>query len=227
MTVVGKEIVKMFYGKPAKYTYFLGGSTGGRQGLSEAQRYPHDYDGILSFYPAINWNLFLIAELWPQVVMHELDNYISAQKFQSVNQAIIDEVDTQDGFADGVIENPLDLEFDLNTLIGRTLNDSEFTENDAGVIQKIWEEPTTKKGQFMWYGLLPGTDFTALSGTIGDPLSGNPFLISVEWVRYFLKSDPYWQGTPITMSEFQLLWNQSVEQYGAVFGTDNPDLGRI
>ena len=40
MTLVGKELVKIFYGKPAKYSYFVGGSTGGRQGLSEAQRFP-------------------------------------------------------------------------------------------------------------------------------------------------------------------------------------------
>ena len=224
MTVVGKELVRAYYGKSAKYAYFLGGSTGGRQGLSEAQRYPEDYDGIVSFYPAINWHCFLIAELWPQVVMYELDNYISAGKFQSINQAIINEVDAKDGFTDGVIENALDLKFDLNTLIGKNFNGSIITVKDVEVIKRIWEGPRTKEGQFLWYGLLPGTDFTALSGTKGEPLGGNPFPISVEWVRYFLRSDPDWQGTPITHSEFQLLWNQSVEQYGNVFGTDNPNL---
>ena len=52
MTVAGKEIVRAWYGKAPSYSYFVGGSTGGQQGLSEAQRYPEDYDGILACAPA-------------------------------------------------------------------------------------------------------------------------------------------------------------------------------
>lgn len=224
MTVVGKALVNAYYQKPAKYAYFLGGSTGGRQGLSEAQRYPDDYNGIISFFPAINWHRFLIAELWPQVVMHEVGNYISVGKFEAINKTIIEQVDAQDGFKDGVIENPLGLKFNLNGLIGQMFNNSEFTEKDAEVIAKIWEGPRTKAGEFLWYGLTIGTEFTALAGTQGEPLRGNPFIISVEWVRYFLRNNPDWKGIPLTQTEFQLLWNQSVEQYGEVFGTDNPNL---
>ena len=69
MTVVGKALTKAFYGKAPRYSYFVGGSTGGRQGLMEAQRFPDDYDGILSACPAINWHRFVSASLWPQVVM--------------------------------------------------------------------------------------------------------------------------------------------------------------
>ena len=224
MTVVGKELVKIFYGKAAKYSYFVGGSTGGRQGLSEAQRFPKDYDGILSFYPAINWHKFVFAELWAQVVMRERNNYISAQKFEAVNKAVIADVDSKDGFTDGVIENALTLKYDPSLFIGKTMGDSEFTAKDAEVIQKIWEGPRTKDGQFMWYGILPGTDFTALAGTQGTPLTGRPFPVSVGWTKYFLNSNPQWDGTNLSQAEFELLFNQSAEQYGSVFGTDNPDL---
>lgn len=224
MTVLGKDLVKAFYGKPAKYAYFVGGSTGGRQGLSEVQRYPNDYNGVLSFFPAINWHKFLIAELWPQVVMNEMKYHISNKKFEAINKAIIDEVDAKDGHLDGVIENPLSLNFDFKTLLGKTIGESEFTEKDAEVIKKIWEGPKTADGEFLWYGLLPGTNFSGLAATKSDPLQGNPFTIPVEWARYFLRSDPNWDGSNLTMDAFQLLWNQSVEEYGSVFGTDNPDL---
>lgn len=222
MTVVGKELVKAYYGKPAKYAYFVGGSTGGRQGLSEAQRFPKDYDGIMSFYPAINWHRFVISELWAQVVMHELNNYLSPQKWEALNQTIIADVDAKDGFTDGVIENALELKYDLKTLVGKKIGDSEFTEKDAAVVQKIWEGAKTKDGQFLWYGLPWGTPFLPLAGTKDN--QGVPFSISVEWAAYFLKSNPKWTGTPLSWDEFQLLYNQAVEQYGSVFGTDNPDL---
>jgi hypothetical protein len=222
MTVLGKELIKAYYGKPAQYSYFFGGSTGGRQGLSEAQRFPLDYNGILSFYPATNWHKFLVTELWSQVVMHEQNNFISPQKFDALNKAILADVDAKDGFVDGVIENALTLKYDLKALIGKQIGDSEFTQKDATVVQKIWEGAKTKEGQFMWYGMPIGTPFLPLAGA--KPTEGVPFSISVEWARYFLKSDPKWTGVPLSMDEFQLLYNQSVEQYGAVFGTDNPDL---
>ncbi|MHB8901950.1 MAG: tannase/feruloyl esterase family alpha/beta hydrolase [Thermoguttaceae bacterium] len=58
MTVLGKSLTQAFYGKAPARCYFVGGSTGGRQGLMEAQRYPNDYDGIVSACPAINWHRF-------------------------------------------------------------------------------------------------------------------------------------------------------------------------
>lgn len=53
-TVAGKQIVKAFYGSDAKRSYYTGCSTGGQQGLIEAQYYPRDFDGILAGAPVIN-----------------------------------------------------------------------------------------------------------------------------------------------------------------------------
>ena len=54
MTAVSKQIVKAYYDKPQSRSYFVGCSTGGGQGLMEAQRYPEDYNGIIAGAPANN-----------------------------------------------------------------------------------------------------------------------------------------------------------------------------
>jgi hypothetical protein len=72
-----------------------------------------------------------------------------------------------------------------------------------------------------------GADLSALAGTRGSPLAGRPFSIPLEWFQYFLLQDPKWDWTTLTPAGFELLWRQSVEQYGEVIGTDNPDLTRF
>src|SRR6185369_8987399 len=54
----GKRIVQTFYSQPASHSYFNACSTGGRQALMEAQRYPEDYDGVIAGDPAANWTRF-------------------------------------------------------------------------------------------------------------------------------------------------------------------------
>jgi feruloyl esterase len=219
MTVVGKALTTAYYGKPPKYSYFVGFSTGGRQGLSEAQRFPDDYDGIVSGCPAINWHKFVISSLWSQVVMNAANNHLSAAKLRAATQAFIAACDDVDGVKDGVVEEPSRCTYDPKALIGTQVGDSTFTEADADVIRKLWDGPRAQDGTFLWYGLNKGADLTAMGL--------RPFMISADYVRYFLVQDPKWDGSRITPAEFERLFKQSVEEYGAVFGTDNPDLSRF
>lgn len=227
MTVVGKALAKAFYGKPARYAYFVGGSSGGRQGLMEAQRYPEDYDGIVSACPAINWCRLLPADLWPQIVMLELKNFVPKAKLDAATKAAIEACDEFDGVKDGVIADPFQCAYDPKGLIGTKIGETTFAEADAEVVRKIWEGPRARDGSFIWYGLARGADLAALAGTTGSPLTGRPFGIPLDWMRFFLVQDPQWDWTSLTRERFEMLWKQSVEQYGAIFSTDDPDLTRF
>ena len=225
MTVVGKALTQAFYGKAPRYSYFVGASTGGRQGLTEAQRYPDDYDGIFSGCPAINWASFLAAStLWPQVVMHDAKHLVSKEKLAAVTAAAIAACDPHDGVSDGVIDDPDKCKWDPKAFVGTKVGDSTFTEEDAGVVRMIWAGPTGHEGRFLGHGYSHGADLFATAGTEGMPLKPKPFGIGLDWFRYFLVRSPDFDGTQMTAAEFELLVNQSVELFGPVFNSNDPDL---
>ena len=64
MTIDSKQVMEAYYGAPAKYSYFLGESTGGQQAIMEAQRFPEDYDGIFAGVPAHNRVSLHLYFLW-------------------------------------------------------------------------------------------------------------------------------------------------------------------
>ena len=71
VTLAGKAITERFFGQGPHRAYFLGCSTGGRQGMVEAQRFPWDYDGIVSGAPVINETGDGMALLWNVVSLHD------------------------------------------------------------------------------------------------------------------------------------------------------------
>ncbi|HEY1340604.1 MAG TPA: tannase/feruloyl esterase family alpha/beta hydrolase [Bryobacteraceae bacterium] len=225
MTVTGKALAEAFYGKPPRYSYFNGCSTGGRQGLSEAQRYPADYDGILSGAPAINWTRLHVEQMWGHVVMQDAKNFVPQCKFAAARDAAVAACDPQDGVTDGVIENPKACRFDPKALVGTTpANCTAFTDADADVIRKLWQGPRRRDGSFIWYGLQPGADFSGLTNTGGAPLTGRPNPITLDYWRYFLIQNPQWDWTVLTPALYEQYVDQSIEEFSAVLSTDNPDL---
>ncbi len=64
MTLKAKAVIDAYYGKAPQYSYFNGCSTGGRQGLMEAQRFPNDYDGIISGAPVNTFTHLHMGQLW-------------------------------------------------------------------------------------------------------------------------------------------------------------------
>ncbi|MER7930245.1 tannase/feruloyl esterase family alpha/beta hydrolase [Streptomyces sp. NPDC096057] len=229
--VVGKGVVNGVYGKRAAFSYFTGCSTGGREGYAEAQQYPDDYDGILADAPAINWDEFEVATLWPQVVMSNEKTYPTDCEFKAFTNAAVKACDTLDGAKDGLVNDISRCDYDPRRLIGTKVvcdgKELTITAADANVVRKIWDGPRTASGKKLWSGVPIGADLSGLAGsttgTDGQTV-GAPFPVPALWVQLFLKKDPSFDLSKITYGDFTKLFKQSEAEYDKVIGTDNPNL---
>ena len=103
---VASSITRSFYGRPPSKLYYFGGSEGGREGLTMAQRFPADYDGVVSIVPVVQ-----LSMLFQSYIHHQQPQlrggWLSAAKTRTLAKYVVDRCDTLDGVADGVISNYL------------------------------------------------------------------------------------------------------------------------
>jgi len=226
MTVDGKAVTGDYYGSGARYAYFNGCSTGGREGLMEAQRFPTDYNGIVSAAPAINWTRFIPAEIWPELVMLQSKDFLAPCKEAAFNDAVTRAC----GGTDGVIQDPGDCHWNPADLIGLATPCGTITPTDAAVVEKIWAGPTSTSGKKLWYGLEPGASFDGLAATstaADGTTSGVPFPIAVAWLGTWVQRNPNWDWHTLTYAGFDQLFVQSQAEFSSTIATDDPDLSQF
>lgn len=242
LAVIGKQITANFYGTAAKKSYWNGCSTGGRQGLMLAQKYPDAFDGILAIAPAINFAYFLVAEFWPQHVMNRLGYWPAPCELEAITAAAIEACDRLDGVADGIISSPSDCDFDATSVVGNTISCNgthlPISSQAATIANAAWTGPRSPSGRYDWYGLAKGTPFyntnysVGLAGTTctnnSNPTTctGSPFSISEDWIKYFVQKNPAFNTTRsiTTDEEYFHIFHNSIREYDDLISASDPDL---
>lgn len=158
-TVTAKAIIEAYYQKEINYSYFFGCSRGGGQALMEAQRYPDDFDGIVSGAPAYNWTDGLGGGMThnQQLMFPNSDELgealLTKEDLQIVETAILDACDELDGIKDGILNNPLACDFDLSSLICENGNSENcLSAEKITAMQSIYDGPKGKDGNSIFYG---------------------------------------------------------------------------
>jgi len=221
MTVVGKAVTSAYYPSPLRYSYFSGCSTGGMEGLLEAQRYPADYNGIASGSPAINWTQFIPADIWPQLVMNSSRDFLPSCKEAAFTDAAVRACGSG-----GVITNPSACNWNPAKLVGVVTPCGVITQQDAAVMTKIWQGPENSQGKRLWYGLERGASLAglAVTTTVNGLATGQPFPVTASWFGTWLQRNPSWDWRTLTYAKFDKLFQQSVRQFSNIFAANNPDL---
>ncbi|MBI2822051.1 MAG: tannase/feruloyl esterase family alpha/beta hydrolase [Acidobacteria bacterium] len=191
-TNAAKTIVQQYYGKPPEYSYFEGCSTGGRQGLMEAQRFPDDFDGIVAGDPVNHYQALNAGHVWYLQRLFK-DNYAgmlafdtdkdgkfdSLRKLEILASLFQERCDARDGIKDGVIDDPLSCPInpdnDLKGLMcpGDVNADDCFTKAQLQVIKDFYRGPYDSKGVSILKGKAVGSELEWAGRYI--PYPGNSF----------------------------------------------------
>lgn len=190
MTVHAKGIINAMYAAPPKLSFWNGCSLGGRQGLTEAMRYPADFDGILAGAPAVDWMHLHSGRIAMNLAINKTPAHrIPEDKYPLIHQAVLAACDSRDGIEDGVIENPERCTFDPKTIqCSGTAAASCLTPAQVEAARTFYA-PVTHPGTkaTIVAGLVPGAelDWNTLGGN--EP-QGN----ALEAFKYVVFKDPNW-----------------------------------
>ncbi|MCU1382292.1 MAG: Tannase and feruloyl esterase [Acidobacteria bacterium] len=180
MTVVAKQIAKTYYTREAQQSYFMGCSTGGHQAITEARRYPEDYNGIVAGDPANNRVRLHMNGYWAYEATHaDPASYIPPSKLPMINKAVLNACDTIDGLADGIIDDPRKCTFDPSTIQCSGADAADcLTPPQVAAMKKIYQGPKNPRtGELIFPGMYVGSEVNplGLDRTLANaPGSGRP-----------------------------------------------------
>ena len=190
MTVVAKAIIAAYYGNGPRLSYWNGCSTGGRQGLTEAQRYPAEYNAIIAGAPANNRMHIYVWSLWIAQAVHQGESsYIPPNKYAMIHKAVVEACDALDGIKDGLISDPRRCRFDPEALLCQSVDGpSCLTSEQVEVARKIYSPAKNPRtGQEIYPGLEPGSELGWANHAGPEPLS-----YATDGFKYVVFQNPDW-----------------------------------
>lgn len=158
--LAGRAITERYYGKLPRYSYFMGCSGGGRQGLVEAQRFAWDFDGIIAIDPS-NLACTGTTLLWNALALGDSDGkpLLARSDFELLRTAVLKECDAHDGLEDGILGDPRTCRFDPASLTCEAGSQSGcLSAAQVVAVKKVYSGPVNSKGERVSYPAMPGTE---------------------------------------------------------------------
>ena len=191
MTSTAKLIVRTHRGQFPQRSYFNGCSTGGQQALSEVQRFPGDYDGIVAGAPGNNRKRLIYGFLWSWRALHTEEGRprLTPAHLKLINTHAVDACDRLDGLQDGLIEDPSRCDFDPGTLLCKGgAADSCLTSEQIAAVRSVYQGAVNpRSGEPIFVGWPRGSEEGWRQYLLAPP---EPMRLGL--FRDFGFHDPHW-----------------------------------
>jgi feruloyl esterase len=218
-TVQAKVVLAKYYGQAPRLSYWNGCSTGGRQGLMAAQRYPEDFDAIVAGAPA-NYQTHLHAwDLSVAVpVLRNPESAVPPAKLALLNRAVIERCDERDGVKDGLLNEPMACSFDPAVLQCKA-GDAEncLTAAQVESVRRAYAPARTKSGAVVFPGKVPGSE-TTWTAFLSNTQQAPGISIGSFQVAY---NDASWDPRTFDLERDLAVVDEKV---GTIVNAVNPDL---
>jgi feruloyl esterase len=223
MTETAKLVVRNATGRFADKSYFVGCSSGGHQAMSEAQRFPDDYDGIVAGAPANNRIRQTFGFMWSWSATHRADGspILDQASLAAVTSAVVNACDAIDGLKDGLIDDPRKCNFDPATLACSAGSNgaSCLTKEQVDAVQKVYDGARNPRtGEQIFTGWPRGSE------AFGDNAiqSWRQYIVApkepsrIGVFRYFLFHDPNWKLSSLDYDRDLAYAEQQIPHLAAV-----------
>jgi hypothetical protein len=235
MSVAAKAVVTAFYGEKPRYSYFNGCSSGGREALKEAQRFPEDYDGIISGSAMNYWTHSHLVHIWEAQALlkdgADGDSYLPPSKFRLVINAALNacKAGNTEAPEDDFLVNPSRCAWSPKTLVCRAGQDANtcITAGQALALEKIyagWQNPRTNEK------LYPGATRTSVPNwaawAVRPGVSPNGLTASgpaQQYLQWLVFNDPKWDWHSLNIDS-DVAFTDASDAKGPQINAIDPDL---
>lgn len=199
--VVGKQVSAAFYGQEHDKSYYLGCSTGGRQGFKEAQDFPDDFDGLVIGAPGVSFNNLSAwsGSFFRETGTPDAETFIPLTMWPVIHQDILDQCDGIDGYVDGIIEDPDLCSYRPESLLCAATNATDcLTGAQANTVREIFSPLYGENGSLVYPRMQPGSEL------ISSALyyAGAAFQYTTDWFRYAVYNDPAWDPATLGPADY-------------------------
>jgi feruloyl esterase len=218
MTVMAKAVIAAYYERPARLSYFNGCSTGGRQGMMEAQRFPDDYDGIVAGAPVYNMLHLSASQLARQVeTLKDPARRLPPEKITLLADAVVNACDARDGLRDGLLADPERCSFDARSLACKGGDGPAcLTSSQVETVTRAYSTVRTRTGEPVYPGSARGFE-------PGLRMPDAPLELHFSPFRYIGRQDARWDPMSFDLEADLAL---ALKHGGAIEATD-PNLARF
>ena len=232
--VLAKEIIKTHYGTAPRYSYWQGCSTGGRQGMIEAQRFPEDFDGLIIGAPVLNHTGTVMRHVWNAQATATGSGAIAGNKLPTLANAVYKKCDGIDGLEDGLIDDPrrcgFDPAVDLPKCPAETDSPGCFTAAQIESLKKIYGGVRNSAGKLLFPGQPLGAEVLAQGRSGWDGFITGASSVSLALaqsnMRFAFFDPPPGPTWDYTMFNFDTD-PPKLAGYAAIGNATNPDLRKL